>query len=87
MLTVRALCLAWHRTHSSLQSLPAGPGRAELITTRERLLDELEQRDPVGFHRWLHRRVRASSDPSHYLTEHRTTPTGSPRRHDDRRTP
>jgi len=84
-LTVRALCLAWHRSHWSLQSLPAGPGRAELITTRGRLLDELEQRDPVGFHRWLHRGVRATSDPSHYLTEHRAPPTrsGSPRRHDD----
>jgi hypothetical protein len=71
-MTVRALCLAWQRTHSSLHGLPTGPARAELISTRERLLDELEQRDPVGFRHWLHRGVHASSDPGHYLTENRT---------------
>jgi hypothetical protein len=74
-LNVRALCLAWQRTHSSLDGLPTGPARAELIATRERLLDELEQRDPVGFRRWLHRGVHASSDPGRYLTENRTART------------
>ena len=70
-LDLRALCLAWQRSHGSLNGLPAGPVRTELVATRERLLDELEQRDPVGFHRWLHRGAHASSDPGHYLTENR----------------
>ena len=79
-LSVRALCLAWQRTQCSLQSLPAGAARTELISTRQRLLDELEARDPVGFRRWLYRGVRASSDPGHYLTDNRTART--PRRND-----
>ena len=56
-LNVRALCLAWQRSHASLHGLPAGPARTELVATRERLLDELERRDPVGFRHWLHRGV------------------------------
>jgi hypothetical protein len=78
-LNVRALCLAWQRSHASLHGLPAGPARTELVATRERLLDELEQRDPVGFRHWLHRGVHASSDPSHYLTENRPRTARTPR--------
>ena len=81
------LCLAWRRSHWLLQSLPAGHARAELILTRGRLLHELEQRDPVGFSRWLHGGAPANTDPLPYLTEHRVTPTptGSPRPDGDER--
>ena len=78
-LTLRALCQAWHSSQRSLPGLPAGPVRAELISSRERLLDELERRDPVGFRRWVHRGVHASSDPGHYLTENRTSTARTPR--------
>jgi len=81
-LDVRALCLAWQRSHASLHGLPAGPARTELVATRARLLDELEQRDPVGFRHWLHRSVHASSDPSHYLTENRPSTARIPRGND-----
>ena len=81
-LTLRALCVAWQRSDRSLHGLPAGPVRAELITTRERLLDELEQRDPVGFRRWLHRGVHASGDPGRYLTENRSGNARNSRRDD-----
>ena len=81
------LCLTWRRSHWLLQSLPAGPARAELVLTRGRLLDELEQCDPVGFQRWLQGGAPASTDPRPYLTEHRVTPTptGSPHPDDDDR--
>jgi hypothetical protein len=81
-LDVRALCLAWQCSHRSLDGLPAGPARTELVATRERLLDELEQRDPVGFRQWLHRGVHASSDPSHYLTGNRPSTARIPRGND-----
>lgn len=71
-LTLPALCLAWHRSYWLLRELPPGPAHAELTTTRERLLDELERRDPAGFRRWLHGGARASSDPRPYLTERPT---------------
>jgi hypothetical protein len=71
-LSVRGLCLACHRSYWLLHDLPAGPALRDLVGVRERLLDELEQRDPAGFHRWLHAGARASSDPGRYLTENRT---------------
>jgi hypothetical protein len=80
--TVRALCLAWQRTDRSLHGMPAGPARAELISTRERLLDELEHLDPVGFRSWMYRGAHATSDPSHYLTENRTSTARIPRGND-----
>jgi len=81
-LNLRALCMAWQRSHASLHGLPTGPARTELVATRQRLLDELEQRDPVGFRHWLHRGVHASSDPGHYLTENRPSTARIPRGND-----
>lgn len=63
-----ALCAAWCRSYWLLRELPPGPGCALVISTRERLLDELERRDPAGFHRWLQTGARAGSDPGRYLS-------------------
>jgi hypothetical protein len=60
--------LAWRRSYVTLLNVPAGPGRCEIVCIRERLLDEIEQRDRDGFTRWLEAGARAGSDPSRYLT-------------------
>jgi hypothetical protein len=67
--------LAWHRSYWLLHDLPSGPVCSDVITIREQLLDELAQRDPAGFARWLHSGARASSEPSRYLTANRTDTT------------
>jgi hypothetical protein len=66
-LSTPELCLAWRRSYIALGDLPAGPARGELVTLRQSLLDELERRDPAGFHRWLDAGARAGGDPSRYL--------------------
>lgn len=71
-LTVAELCTVWHRSYWLLHDTPSGSARAEIVATRERLLDELEQRDPIGFGRWLDSGARAGSDPRRYLTADRT---------------
>jgi hypothetical protein len=66
-LTTPALCAAWQRSYFAMLEVPAGPDRYATLRMRERLLDELELRDPAGFARWLHCGARAGSDPGRYL--------------------
>jgi hypothetical protein len=70
-LSTPELCLAWRRSYFALLDVPAGPGRCEIVRFRERLLDELERRDPDGFTRWLDTGARAGSDPGRYLSTDR----------------
>jgi hypothetical protein len=62
------LCLAWQESYLALLTLPPGPARSQIVRVRERLLDELERRDPDGFTRWLDAGADAGSDPGRYLT-------------------
>lgn len=66
-MSIRQLCLAWNRTYFVLIDLPPGRYRADVVQVRERLLDEIERRDPEGFLRWLDTGARAGSDPGRYL--------------------
>ena len=66
-LSTPQLCLAWQRTYFVLLDLPTDARRSEVVALRERLLDEIEHRDPVGFTRWLAPGARAGSDPGRYL--------------------
>lgn len=66
-LSTPELCLAWRRSYLTLGELPAGAARGELVTLRQSMLDELERRDPAGFHRWLDAGARAGGDPGRYL--------------------
>jgi hypothetical protein len=66
-LSTPELCLAWRRSYIALGDLPAGPARGELVALRQSMLDELERRDPAGFHRWLDAGARAGGDPGRYL--------------------
>ena len=66
-LSTPELCLAWRRSYLALGELPTGPARGELVTLRQSMLDEIERRDPAGFHRWLEAGARAGGDPSRYM--------------------
>lgn len=66
-MTIPQLCLTWQRTYFALYDLPAGAPRTEIVRLRERLLDEIERRDPDGFTRWLDTGARPGSDPGRYL--------------------
>jgi hypothetical protein len=66
-LSTAELCLAWRRSFLALCDLPVGPVRGELVRQRQSMLDELERRDPAGFHRWLEAGARAGGDPGRYL--------------------
>lgn len=70
-LSTPELCLAWRRTYFVLLDGTADVPREGVVALRERLLDEIERRDPAGFTRWLQTGARAGSDPSRYLTDDR----------------
>jgi hypothetical protein len=67
-LSTARLCRALHDSYASNpheQSASPDPARIQL---RSDLLDEIERRDPAGFHRWLASVPRAGGDPAPYLT-------------------
>lgn len=66
------LCATWQRTGLLLRDLPpSSPDRPGVVDARQRLLDEFERRDPVGFHRWLQSEPDACGDPARYLRTER----------------
>jgi hypothetical protein len=67
-LSTPELCLAWQRTYLVLLDVNADTPRDDIVALRERLLDEIERRDPAGFTRWLETGARAGSDPGRFLT-------------------
>lgn len=70
-LSTPQLCLAWQHTYFALLELPPGTPRDEIVRVRQRLLDEIERRDPEGFTRWLDTGARAGSNPGRYLASGR----------------
>lgn len=70
-LTTPALCATWQRSYFAMLDVPPCPARYATVRMRERLLDELERRDPAGFARWLQTGARAGSDPGRYLASDR----------------
>jgi hypothetical protein len=67
-LSTLELCLVWQRTYLVLLEVSADTPRDNIVALRERLLDEIERRDPAGFTRWLETGARAGSNPGRYLT-------------------
>lgn len=62
------LCLVWRRSDEQLRRIPDGdPERGQLAALRQLLLDELERRDPAGFHRWLDDGAMTGTDPLPFL--------------------
>jgi hypothetical protein len=79
-----ALCLAWRRSYLQLQQATSASGRLRHVQHRQRLLDELERRDPAGLAAWLASGCRAAGNPLPFLTRSRPAARESdPRPRDD----
>ncbi|WP_329000836.1 hypothetical protein OHA18_41200 [Kribbella sp. NBC_00709] len=67
-LPVEELCLMWRHSFASLQRSPTDDVRLAVVSARDRVLDELERRDPQAFAEWLDSGPRAAGDPTRYFT-------------------
>jgi len=63
------LCRRWQSSYDELRTESAVARRLEIVRARERCLDELERRDPVGLQAWLASNASAAGDPARFLTE------------------
>jgi hypothetical protein len=73
-LSTRALGREWLRTTALLAGALLPADRAALVRRRQEALDELEQRDPDGFGRWLSE-GGPETDPADYVHGERTAGT------------
>jgi hypothetical protein len=78
-----ALCLAWRRSYLQLQQATSPSARLRHVQHRQRLLDELDRRDPAGLAAWLASGCRAAGNPLPFLTRSRSTARESGPRRDD----
>jgi hypothetical protein len=67
-----ALCLAWRRSFVRLQQAPSLSARLRHVQERQRLLDELERRNPDGLAAWLASGCRAAGNPLPFLARSRS---------------
>jgi hypothetical protein len=72
-MTDAELCLAWRRSFVTLGSTPHPARRANVVSLRQVILDEIELRDSVGLHAWLHSGARAASGPDRFLVSSKET--------------
>jgi hypothetical protein len=67
------LCAAWCASFTALRE--ATPSQAlQIVQARQRYLDELERRDPVGLHAWIASSASAGGDPRRFLDDHPPRP-------------
>jgi len=64
------LCLAWRRSFVMLNAAGSPGERLLLVEQRQRYLDELERRSPVGLASWLTSGARAPGNPLPHLRAH-----------------
>jgi len=64
------LCLAWRRSFLLLNAAGSPGERLLLVEQRQRYLDELERRSPVGLASWLTSGARAPGNPLPHLRAH-----------------
>lgn len=62
------LCCDWLASYAALNSAPTNEARLRVVMARQRCLDELERRDPVGLQAWLESSASAGSNPHRFLT-------------------
>jgi hypothetical protein len=61
------LCRAWQASYAGLQSAESHSVRLRIIDARQRCLDELERRDPVGFSAWLASAASPAGSPERFI--------------------
>lgn len=66
-MTTRQIIRAWRASYLDLIHAGTAAARARVVATRQRYVDELESRDPLGVRRWLDSGARAASDPTRFL--------------------
>lgn len=66
-LSTAELCHAWRVSYLLLNGTRSPEQLEDAAELRRRYLDELADRDPEGFRRWLDDGARAAGDPSHYV--------------------
>ncbi|OLT05637.1 hypothetical protein BJF90_00985 [Pseudonocardia sp. CNS-004] len=66
-LSTAELCRAWRVSYLLLQGTRSLEQLEDTAELRQRYLDELANRDPEGFCRWLDDGARAAGDPSPYV--------------------
>jgi hypothetical protein len=64
------LCRDWLDSYDALRKAGSHPERLRIVADRQRCLDELERRDPEGFHAWLGSAAGPATDPRRFLTDH-----------------
>ena len=70
-LSTDRLCWWWRTSFVLLQRETSPEHRLRIAELRHVVLDELAERDPESFARWLHDGARAGSDPARYFAEGR----------------
>ena len=66
-LSTRELCALWSKSSAGLRAAPTVAARAEVVTARGELLDELERRDPQAMAEWIETGALEPEGPSTYL--------------------
>ncbi len=66
-MTDAELCHAWRRSFVSLERARSAHRRAQVVQTRQLLLDEVETRHPAGLRAWLSSGARAAGGPDRFI--------------------
>ncbi len=66
-LTMPQLCALWRKSRAALRGATTPHARAEVVTAREALLDELERREPQTMADWLQTGAVEPEGPPTYL--------------------
>lgn len=68
-MSTAALCHAWRRSFTLLDSTSSIVERSRIVGTRQLYLDELERRSPNGLRAWLDSGARAAASPLRYVVD------------------
>ena len=73
-LELGALCQVWRSSYFEILDAVPPSGTVTVAHYRQRILDEIDRRDPEGLRRWLATEPRPSGNPLPYLQSGRTAP-------------
>lgn len=61
------LCLAWRRSYTALTKAATTSERLEVVSLRQRYIEEMDRRNPRAMESWLASGARAASAPDRFL--------------------